>query len=255
MLNARRRSPARRQRGLSIVELMVGVTIGLLVVAASALLVSGQLTENRRLLLETQLQQDLRATTDIIVRDLRRAGGWQEAVLTGPWSTENTDPQCNRYATLDVEGDSVIYRYYRNGDNNSGLGIKLENGVLKSAIQGPSTVSSTTCDQHQQPGGWQELTDSRTLRVTTFDIHEEGTEPGELSPPAPEPLPCAKLCAGGTTDCWPVLEVRLLRIHIEAESVADPNVVRSMDATVKVRNDFIRFRDPANPDPTLVCPT
>jgi len=247
MLSARRRRPARGQRGLSIVELMVGVTIGLLVVAASALLVSGQLTENRRLLLETQLQQDLRATTDIIVRDLRRAGGWQEAVLTGPWSTENTDPQCNRYATLDVEGDSVIYRYYRNGDNNSGLGIKLENGVLKSAIQGPSTVSSTTCDQHQQPGGWQELTDSRTLRVTRFDIalEDDGS--------TPERLPCAELCADGSTQCWPTFEVRRLTVEIEAESVADPNVRRSMAATVKVRNDFIGFHDDANP--TLICPT
>jgi len=63
------------QQGLSLVELMVGITIGLFVVAAASLVVSNQLFDNRRLLLETQLQQDLRATMDIITRQLRRAGG------------------------------------------------------------------------------------------------------------------------------------------------------------------------------------
>lgn len=249
MLNAARLRPARRQRGLSIVELMVGVTIGLLVVAASAMLVSGQLTENRRLLLETQLQQDLRATTDIIVRDLRRAGIWNDAQNSGPWSTENTDPQCNRYATVRIADtqDSVVYRYYRNGDNNSATGIKLENGVLKSGIQGAAVVAGSTCAQNANPPSWQELTDSRTLRITKFQVswQDDGS--------TPQPLPCAKLCADGSTSCWPVLDVRLVKIEIEAASVADPSVTRAMQATVKLRNDFIDYRDAAHP--TRVCPT
>lgn len=246
MLNAARRAPARRQRGLSIVELMVGVTIGLLVVAASALLVSGQLTENRRLLLETQLQQDLRATTDIVVRDLRRAGFWSDAPISGPWSTENANPQCNRYATVTPGSSSVVYRYYRNAGSNSALGIKLQDGVLKSAIQGPSTVDPSTCTQSAVPQTWQELTDSRTLRITRFDISlaDDGS--------TPQALPCAKLCADGSTQCWPRLQVRLLNLRIDAESVADPSVKRTMEATVKLRSDFIDFRDAANP--TRVCP-
>ena len=60
-------------RGLSLIELMVGIAVGLFIVAAATVLVSGQLGENRRLMLDTQLQQDLRATADIITRELRRA--------------------------------------------------------------------------------------------------------------------------------------------------------------------------------------
>ncbi len=45
----------RSQRGLSLVELMVGITDGLFVVAAAATLVANQLSDNRRLLLETQV--------------------------------------------------------------------------------------------------------------------------------------------------------------------------------------------------------
>ena len=63
---------------------MVGVAIGLFVVAAASMLVVTQLSDNRRLTLETQVQQDLRASADIITRELRRAGHWGKA-RDGVW--------------------------------------------------------------------------------------------------------------------------------------------------------------------------
>ena len=90
----------RRQRGLSIVELMVGMAIGLFVVAAASMLVVTQLSDNRRLTLETQVQQDLRATADIITRELRRAGHWGKA-RDGVWyrgqcGSRSRQPLCRR---------------------------------------------------------------------------------------------------------------------------------------------------------------
>ena len=69
----RQRFNTKNQFGYSLVELMVGITIGLFIVAATSLMISTQLSGNRRMLLETQLNQDLRATADIITRELRRA--------------------------------------------------------------------------------------------------------------------------------------------------------------------------------------
>lgn len=73
-------APRARQRGLSLVELMVGIAVGLFVVAGAIGVVTTQLGDNRRLLLETQVQQDLRATADIITRELRRAGADSNAM-------------------------------------------------------------------------------------------------------------------------------------------------------------------------------
>ena len=70
---------ARSQRGLSLVELMVGIAVGLFVVAGAVMVVTTQLGDNRRLLLDAQLQQDLRATLDIVTREVRRAGGVADA--------------------------------------------------------------------------------------------------------------------------------------------------------------------------------
>ena len=55
---------------------MIGLALGLFVVGGGLLMLAGFTDENRRLLLETRLNQDLRAASDVVTRDLRRAGYW-----------------------------------------------------------------------------------------------------------------------------------------------------------------------------------
>ena len=74
------------ERGLSVVELLVGVAIALFIAAAGATLLASHLRENRALLLEARLMQDLRTAADLVTRDLRRAGHWGAAV-DGVWVT------------------------------------------------------------------------------------------------------------------------------------------------------------------------
>jgi prepilin peptidase dependent protein B len=68
----------RLQRGLSLVELMVGSAIGLMVVAVALLALTHHLRESRSLLLETRLMQDLRTSTELVAHNLRRAGPLNE---------------------------------------------------------------------------------------------------------------------------------------------------------------------------------
>lgn len=62
------------QRGLSLVELMVGSAISLMIVAVALLALTHHLRESRSLLLETRLMQDLRTATELVAHNLRRAG-------------------------------------------------------------------------------------------------------------------------------------------------------------------------------------
>jgi type II secretory pathway component PulJ len=219
--------PRGRQEGLSLVEMMVGLAVGLLVVAGATMVVTSQLGDNRRLLLETQLQQDLRAAADIVTRDLRRAGGWTDTARLGLWSPAAL-PQANPYAAATpasgVTDSQVDYGYYRNASSPTVYGFKLEDGTVKSLLG----------------AGWQELTDPRVMTVTTFDITaREGP---------PQQTPCPKLCPGlpaPATACWPAVSVRDFVVDITAQSAAYPNVRRSLSTTVRVRNDLISGACPA----------
>lgn len=214
-------SPSRHtQHGLSLVEMMVGVTVGLFVVAAATVLVVSQLGENRRLLLETQVQQDLRATADIVTRDLRRAG-YNLNSLNNIWLADqpNQTPQENTWALLDLDDPSApAYRYTR--QDQQAFELSLDGGTIFRKIGNAA----------RQP-----LTDRNTLEVTTFSVIE-----------APQlvttrTLACPNLCPDGTQNCWPQLLVRDLEITIEGRAASDTTVERRMQSRVRLRNDAVKF--------------
>lgn len=237
MLTTRHRySSGARQHGMSLVELMVGITVGLFVVAAATMLVSTQLADNRKLLIEAQLQQDLRSTADIITRELRRMGAVQfpEDLLWAPTAPGALahDPQPNPNDAVTLVGtDQIAFRYYRRSGESGPFGFKLEGSV-------------GTIKTQLSAGNWSELTDPRTLNITSLiitPINEPGIQ-----------LPCPKLCADGTPDCWPSLVVRAYQVSITGVAVSDPAVQRTLQTTVRTRNDQILFNDALNP--TRLCP-
>jgi len=226
-----RESYGTRQRGLSLVELMVGIAVGLFVVAGASLVVSTQLGDNRRLLLETQLQQDLRAAMDIVTREIRRAGAHDQSALT-VWNPAPGAPPviANNFAAIDVteDGDEIVLRYRRGPGQEGPYGFKVEDEKLKSLIGGT----------------WQELTDPAVMRVTGFTVTPEVV--------ASTVVPCPRECSGGGTACWPTLTVRDYKVDISAASQSDAAVQRSMRTRVRVRNDWLAFNDAAHPGD--VCP-
>jgi prepilin-type N-terminal cleavage/methylation domain-containing protein len=62
-----------RQRGLSLIELMIAMVAGLIVSGAALALVISMMKSNAETIKATRLTQELRATAEIIGRDLRRA--------------------------------------------------------------------------------------------------------------------------------------------------------------------------------------
>jgi prepilin-type N-terminal cleavage/methylation domain-containing protein len=218
----------RAQRGLSLVELMVGIAIGLFIVAAASLVVSSQLNDNRRLLLEIQLQQDLRATADIVTRELRRAGasGIAERGVVNPALSSGATAVANAYLALGVNSvagsvNSVEYKYKRSNDEEGPFGYRLDSdGVIRARL----TSSS----------GWQELTDLNTLVVETFSIVETDS--------VPVVLPCPKDCPVGTGDaCWPTVTVREFNVTISGRAPSDTAIRRSIATQVRLRNDRVQF--------------
>jgi type IV pilus assembly protein PilW len=219
---ASRGHPALSQRGLSLVELMVGVAVGLFVVAGATMLVANQLGDNRRLLLETQIQQDLRAAADIVARDIRRSGYWGSA-QTGVWYAGSPGVTANPYTTLapavsGAAASSVAFNYSRGVENNAidaieQSGFQLVNGVIQMRVG----------------GNWQPLTDDRTLRITNFQATMTAS---------PITLSCFLPC-GAMVNCPPTQTVREVEVVIEGRAVVDANVRRSVRSNVRLRNDLV----------------
>ena len=229
MLNVRLHHLARRrQTGLSMVELMVGVAIGLFVVAGATMAVSNQLGDNRRLMLETQIQQDLRAAADVIARDLRRSGYWARA-QDGVWHAGAVAVTANPYtAVTPASGvaSEVRFGYSRGAVENNTLDVTDEAGFRLSG----------DAIQMRTGGQWQALTDSTTLRVTDLRVTLISQD---------VPLACFNACPVGAVACPPTQTVREVRVEIAGTAVHDASVRRNARSQMRLRNDAINGACPA----------
>lgn len=223
-------APRARQRGLSLVELMVGVAIGLFVVAGATLLVSNQLGDNRRLLLETQIQQDLRATADIIVRDLRRSGYWG-AAESGVWHGGAVAVATNPYTAVSPAASGVAAT-----EVNFGYSRGVENGTLDATDQSGFRLTNGVIEMLAGGGGWQALTDATTLRITGFQVVVNTQE---------VLLACFQNCAAGAVNCPPRQTLREVAVLISGSAANDASIQRSVRSNVRLRNDVISGACPA----------
>lgn len=216
--------PASRQRGLSVVETLVGLAIGLFIVGGALKLFADHLGVNRHLLLEARVHQDLRASADLIARDLRRAGHWEHAA-SGVWLTPETAPPPNPHAAIEGSaGSGLSYSYDRGAAQVGSAGFRLVDGRIQ---------------LRTAPETWQEATDPAVLRVTRLDIVPVAREVDLLSR-------CAiAACPLGEASCPPRLVIRQIDIALQGQAVADARVVREIRETVRVRNDQVVGSCPA----------
>jgi prepilin peptidase dependent protein B len=231
-------APRRLSRGLSLVELLVGVAVGLFIVGGATKMVVDNLNSNRRALLETRVNQDLRAAADLIARDLRRSGYWQNAA-SGVWSGAGS-PTPNPHRTVTVAGTSdlgtIAYSYAKDNDD-----------TLDTNEQFGYEVSASGVLQYQAASGVpvQPITDPGTVTMTSDGFKITTTERSvELSGycNCMTTLKCvaADFAVGGTYYASrPLTLVREYEIRIKGSSATDPLVTREIRETVRVRNDEI----------------
>lgn len=227
-------SPIGRQRGLSLVELLIGSALGVLLVGAGIGVLLAHLKESRTLAEHNRLIQDLRSTTSLIARDLRRAGHWADSGA-GVWLRDappsDRTVTNNPYAAIDATpspAGALTLRYSRdsvenhNVDSNEQFGFRLRNEAIEMRIGG---------------GSWQAMTDASLMKVTALEFtpNEATIDLGAL---------CSADCAADDTACPPRQKLRSVIVTIAARSSADAGAVRTSRAEVRLRNDEITGRCP-----------
>jgi prepilin peptidase dependent protein B len=200
-----------RQTGFSLVELMIALALGLFVTAVGLAAMTSHLRESRKLLVEARLMQDLRATSDVMSRNLRRAGHWQGAGA-GVWTG-----QANPVSAWTTSHNQLDMAYEREGAANDRYAFRLRDGVIDLQIGN---------------GPWQAMTDAGTAFITALDIEPQVQET------ALDGL-CTRACAAGSTTCPPRMEIRSVALRIDARSASDATFTRSVQTTVRLRNDRI----------------
>ncbi|MEO8312390.1 MAG: prepilin-type N-terminal cleavage/methylation domain-containing protein [Caldimonas sp.] len=212
------------ERGLSLVELMVGAAIGLIVVAAAGSVVTAHQAASRHVQLEARLMQDLRSAAELVGRDLRRAGHWG-AAASGVRQGDEPGAVNPHVAIAPASGPAgVVALSFATGagdplaiDDAERFGFRVRNGAIEVQLG----------DRN-----WQALSDPGTVVVTAFEVVPRVDETDLATF-------CARPCAAGSTTCPPRQQIRSYEIAVAGRSATDPLVRRELRSTVRVRNDVV----------------
>ena len=235
-------NPRRHGHGVSLVELLVGLAIGLFLLAGALSLFSAQSQNAKAVVLEQQVNRNLRQAMDFLSQDLRRAGAWENAIAGAP--RPSGAPVRNPHATIASTASRIQYSYGQDiargqptGLNSANVdeqfGIRLNNGVLEAAI-----------GQDQ----WQALTDTAAVEVTRFVV-----TPAVATVDADEVCqrPCCEAVllprcpqVNAPQGC-PRVERWRFDIELEGRSRRDPTLVRTLRGRALVRNELIIGSCPA----------
>ena len=222
----------RPQSGLSIVELLVGIAVGLFVLAGATMMASNQISDNKRLLLETQVQQDMRTAMDVMVRDIRRSGFSYHADVLQPVGAPLETPIGYKPAGVMDTANVLLYTY-------SDVSAPSDN---KTADPGNAADMKDFKGFRRRDGvievqlglnNWQALTDIGVVEITDLTATQV-TEPLTL-PTCDTPGACPGLTGCGS----PQIVTRFIDLRIVGRAVHDPRVQRTLSTRVRVRNDEV----------------
>lgn len=132
------------QLGLSLIEMMVALVVGLVVSGAALALVAAVTKSNSETIRATGLTQELRTTSEIIARDFRRARN-----VSDPISNVSTTPLLGTCNTIDISTAGCVRFGYDCSTTSNGtfksiglVGNKVR--VLTSSTGVPACPASNT---------------------------------------------------------------------------------------------------------------
>lgn len=261
---------SRRAPGFTIVELLVGLVVGLLVVMAAGAIYVTSVQAKAESLRGARLNQEVRGLLAGMAPDIRRAGYWGAAVSGGSAaalasSSGASHPFMGASSNLAIhdDGQCVLFSYDadRSGDGavpaSEVFGYRLAPAGGAVEMLTPGTLSATNAGC--EAGDWSPLTTADTAVIEALGFSTVGSQcinttrasSWTVIAPAYRGPPCT--AAAGevavSTGAYAVpvaldllAEVRRVTITVRARHRADPRVAVTVEEALRLPNNRVYRR-------------
>ena len=219
----------RRQAGFSLMEAVVAMSISLVVTASMVALMANSLSSTSRIVNMTKLSDDLRATMQMLTRDVRRASYNSNALLC--YGNDNcfTDGSVTVPGDIFIAGDSQCFTFLLDRDDNNatandagGFRRVVTGGVGAIEMWVGNNAPDCTAGAVDD---WVQVTNPASMDITNFNVDNSQTYTQEIFNDG----------AGKVIS----QRVRKLRFTIDGELVHHSNISRRMEDVISVRNDLL----------------
>jgi prepilin-type N-terminal cleavage/methylation domain-containing protein len=147
----------RNQAGYTLIELMIGMVVGLIVLSGALFIYLQIFTISQTTLASTKLNRELGILLDTMSGDIRRHGYFA--------SNTGSPYQESSLARLSVSGSCIAYGYDSNAngtDDDPRRAFKLD--INEPVILYAASASASSCEASE----WKQVTDSNVMEVSSL---------------------------------------------------------------------------------------
>ena len=222
----------KRQSGVTLIETLIGLALSMVVVSSMVALMSNSLGSATRIIQMTQLNDELRNTMSMLTRDMRRANYNANAYKCYANSDCGTDGTTNQIGEVLIDddptveiGNCMVYNLDRDQDGDGSStgdgagGFRLSNGAIEMWVGDASPAACGTAHAN-----WVAMTDIDFVNITEFELDKRNSVEGSITE------------EGGSTVSQ---RSRQIKVTILGELILDPTITRTIEDTIRVRNDLI----------------
>lgn len=232
-----------RQKGFSLVELMVGMVIGLIIVGAAGTVYVNAVRSGSDTLRSAKLNMELRGAMEIMVAEIRRAGHFN---MASPATNLFTQAATNLSSP---SADCILFSYdagVGNGaiDTSDFFGFKKANSAISMRFGGTAPSTSAGCSVGTD--SWEPITDPNSVIIDTltFAITYQCLNAQTGLNSAVQPCSAGNSVYTTATTGVPsksdLVEIRDVTISLVGRHKDDPLTTMSLSQSVRVRNDRIQ---------------
>ena len=213
------------QRGLGLLEMLMSMALSLLSVTLMVVLMVSTLSSGTATIQMSRLSQELRASMQLMSRDLRRANFHSGYLNCFANVNCRDDLGIAAYVdTIHINAAGNCFWYWLDRDGDADLTDDAVGGFRFSTIDGIGVIqmrtggnSAANCDGDAD---WELITDPNTVDITSFDISTGDSYSETLS-------------ATGDTQT-----VEKLRLNINGRMASNPSVQREIQDLILIRNSI-----------------
>ena len=215
----------KKQQGFGLIEMLISTALSLLAVAVMVILMSSTLGTGAATIQMSRLTQELRASIQLMSRDLRRANYHSGFLSCFANVNCRTDLDIAAYVdTIHINAAGNCFWYWLDRDSDANLTNDAVGGFRLSTINGVGALqmriegnSAANCNDDT---GWELITDPDTIDIASFTVSNSESYTETLS-------------AGGDLQI-----VEKIRLSIVGRMASNPTVNRQIQDLILIRNDI-----------------
>jgi hypothetical protein len=220
-----------RQRGATMMEVLIAMTISLVVTAAMIAMMSNTLGTTARIIHMTKLTDDMRVAMQMMTRDVRRSSYNANAMFcyaNVDCGDDAGGPTLAGEIVINDAGSCFTFLTDRDHDGDStengagGFRRTVRNGV--GVIEMWTGDNTPDCADDAGAAGWVEITDPEQMDVFAFSVDDDLSYEEDI-------------LNNGTQTI--TQRVRKIRMGMQGRLVLDDSITRHVEDVISVRNDLL----------------